>query len=55
MPMQVFAKLVNKEQLTKNIEKTKRAVWKEKQPKKKFKLYQDLQIYSKKLEELTRG
>lgn len=43
------------EQLTKNIEKTKRAVWKEKQPKKKFKLYQDLQVYSKKMEELTRG
>ena len=37
------------------IEKTKKAVWKEKQPKKKFKLYQDLQAYSKELKELTDG
>ncbi|MDD1402369.1 DUF4391 domain-containing protein [Ligilactobacillus salivarius] len=43
------------EQLIKNIEKTKKAVWKEKQPKKKFKLYQDLQAYSKELKELTDG
>lgn len=43
------------ERLTALIEKTERAVWKEKQPKKKFALYQKLQEYKKKLEETAHG
>lgn len=43
------------EKLTALIDKTERAVWKEKQPKKKFALYQKLQEYKKKLEETAHG
>lgn len=41
--------------LTKSINKTERAVWKEKQPKKRFELYQKLQSYKKELKEITGG
>lgn len=50
-----LARQAELERLTALIEKTERAVWKEKQPKKKFALYQKLQEYKKKLEETTHG
>ena len=43
------------EKLTKLIEKTERAVWKEVQPKKRFDLYQKLKRYKQELEELQGG
>lgn len=43
------------QQLKEKIAKTKKAVWKEIQAKKKFALYQELTKYRKQLEELTRG
>lgn len=43
------------EKLTKLIEKTERAVWKEVQPKKRFDLYQKLKGYKQELEELQGG
>lgn len=50
-----LARQAELERLTALIEKTERAVWKEKQPKKKFALYQKLQEYKKKLEETAHG
>lgn len=50
-----LARQAELERLTALIEKTERAVWKEKQPKKKFALYQKLQEYKKKLEEIAHG
>lgn len=41
--------------LTKLIEKTERAAWKEVQPKKKFELFQKLKGYKKEWEDLQRG
>ena len=41
--------------LTKLIEKTERAAWKEVQPKKKFELFQKLKRYKKEWEDLQRG
>ena len=41
--------------LTKLIEKTERAAWKEVQPKKKFELFQKLKRYKKDWEDLQRG
>ena len=41
--------------LTKLIEKTERAAWKEVQPKKKFELFQKLKAYKAELEDLQRG
>ena len=41
--------------LTKQIEKTERAAWKEVQPKKRFDLYQKLKAYKKELEALQGG
>lgn len=41
--------------LEKKIQKTEAAVWKEKQPKKRFALYQKLQKYKQELEDLNRG
>ena len=41
--------------LTKLIEKTERAAWKEVQPKKKFALFQKLKGYKKEWEDLQRG
>lgn len=43
------------EKLTKLIEKTERAAWKEVQPKKRFDLYQKLKGYKQELEELQGG
>lgn len=42
-------------ELEKQIQKTEAAAWKEQQPKKQFELYQRLQVYRNKLEELKRG
>lgn len=50
-----LARQAELEKLTVLIEKTERAVWKEKQPKKKFALYQKLQEYKKRLEETAHG
>lgn len=50
-----LARQAELKRLTALIEKTERAVWKEKQPKKKFALYQKLQEYKKKLEETAHG
>lgn len=41
--------------LTKLIEKTERAAWKEVQPKKKYALFQKLKAYKAGLEDLQRG
>ena len=41
--------------LTKLIEKTERAAWKEVQPKKKVELFQKLKGYKKEWEDLQRG
>ena len=41
--------------LTKLIEKTERAAWKEVQPKKKYALFQKLKAYKAELEDLQRG
>lgn len=41
--------------LEKQIQKTEAAAWKEQQPKKRFELYQRVQAYKNKLEEIKRG
>lgn len=41
--------------LEKQIQKTETAAWKEQQPKRQFELYQRLQAYKNKLEEIKRG
>lgn len=41
--------------LEKQIQKTEAAAWKEQQPKRQFELYQRLQVYKNKLEELKGG
>lgn len=55
-PLEVQLKQQEKiEHLQKLIQKTEAAVWKERQPKKKFTLYTKLQEYKKQWEELTHG
>ncbi|MCM1439288.1 MAG: DUF4391 domain-containing protein [Roseburia sp.] len=56
--LSIVARLVLQEQivkLEKQIEKTEAAAWKEQQPKKRFELYQRIQAYKQKLEELKNG
>ena len=50
-----FKKKEKIDHLSKLIDKTIKETWEEKQPKKKFELYQTLQYYKKELEELING